>query len=99
MTGALAVYSAVFARYSMAITPKNYLLFGCHIINCSSQLFQGYRYLNYWNWGGREKQLAQQAKSGVETVKDKAVAAGRDAKDNAFAVGQAAKDKIASATK
>ena len=28
MTSALVVYSAVFMRYSMAVTPANYLLFG-----------------------------------------------------------------------
>ena len=28
MTTALVVYSAVFMRYSMAVTPANYLLFG-----------------------------------------------------------------------
>jgi hypothetical protein len=30
MTTALIVYSAVFMRYSMAVTPKNYLLFGTY---------------------------------------------------------------------
>jgi hypothetical protein len=48
MTAALAVYSAVFARYALAVTPKNYLLFGCHVINCSAQLTQGYRWTSYW---------------------------------------------------
>ncbi|KAF2666021.1 UPF0041-domain-containing protein [Microthyrium microscopicum] len=80
MTGALALYSAVFARYSMAITPKNYLLFGCHVINCSSQLFQGYRYMNYWNWGGREMALADKAKGGLEGAKDTIVEKVKDAK-------------------
>ncbi|KAJ6259929.1 hypothetical protein Dda_5573 [Drechslerella dactyloides] len=60
MTGALVVYSAVFMRYSLAVTPKNYLLFACHFINESSQLTQGYRYLQYHHWGGRE--IAQKAK-------------------------------------
>ncbi|OKL64064.1 Mitochondrial pyruvate carrier 1 [Talaromyces atroroseus] len=61
MTGALIVYSATFMRYSMAVTPKNYLLFACHAINFGSQVTQGYRYMNYWNWGGREKALAEKA--------------------------------------
>jgi hypothetical protein len=65
MTGALTLYSATFMRYAMAVTPANYLLFGCHAINFSSQLVQGYRYLNYWNFGGREAGLAQKAKEGV----------------------------------
>ncbi|ORY00037.1 UPF0041 domain protein, partial [Clohesyomyces aquaticus] len=57
MTGALTMYSAVFMRYALAVTPKNYLLFGCHFINCASQLTQGYRYMQYWNFGGREMAL------------------------------------------
>src|SRR5437762_3612721 len=48
MTGALVIYSATFMRYSMAVTPKNYLLFACHFINEAAQLTQGYRYLQYW---------------------------------------------------
>lgn len=58
MTLALSLYSAVFMRYSLAVTPKNYLLFGCHFINCGSQLTQGYRFLNYWQFGGRDAALA-----------------------------------------
>ena len=50
MTLALTCYSAVFMRYALAVTPKNYLLFGCHIINFSAQLTQGYRYINYWKY-------------------------------------------------
>jgi hypothetical protein len=61
MTGALTLYSGTFMRYAMAVTPANYLLFGCHAINFSSQLVQGYRYLNYWNFGGREASLAGKA--------------------------------------
>lgn len=37
MTGALIIYSSVFMKYSMAVTPKNYLLFGCHFVNWFSQ--------------------------------------------------------------
>jgi hypothetical protein len=65
MTGALTLYSATFMRYALAVTPANYLLFGCHAINFSSQLVQGYRYLNYWNFGGRDSALAEKAKEGV----------------------------------
>jgi hypothetical protein len=73
MTAALSIYSAVFMRYSLAVTPKNYLLFGCHFINCSSQLVQGYRFLNYWNWGGREKSLEAAAKGDAATAVGKTV--------------------------
>lgn len=62
MTIALTGYSAVFMRYALAVTPKNYLLFGCHLVNFSAQATQGYRYLTYWQFGGREKQLASAAK-------------------------------------
>jgi hypothetical protein len=48
MTAALTVYSGVFARYALAVSPKNYLLFGCHVINASAQMVQGYRFVNYW---------------------------------------------------
>lgn len=47
MTGALVLYSAVFMRYAMAVTPVNYLLFGCHLVNECAQLGQGYRFLHY----------------------------------------------------
>ncbi|KAK9333395.1 hypothetical protein V1520DRAFT_332550 [Lipomyces starkeyi] len=63
MTGSLILYSLVFMRYSMAITPKNYLLFGCHFVNECAQLTQGFRYLNYWQFGGREKSLAEGSSS------------------------------------
>lgn len=79
MTGALTLYSGTFMRYAMAVTPANYLLFGCHAINFSSQLVQGYRYLNYWNFGGRDEALAAKAREGlnqatgkVEELADKA---------------------------
>lgn len=68
MTGALCVYSATFMRYSLAVQPKNYLLFACHFVNECAQLTQGYRYLSYHNWGGKEKARLEK---GVETAKDK----------------------------
>ncbi|CAL5873770.1 uncharacterized protein PFLUO_LOCUS8052 [Penicillium psychrofluorescens] len=60
MTGALTIYAATFMRYALAVTPKNYLLFACHLTNFGAQSTQGYRYLKYWHWGGREAQLAAQ---------------------------------------
>ena len=48
MTGALILYSGTFMRYALAVTPKNYLLFGCHFVNFGAQLTQGYRYMQYW---------------------------------------------------
>lgn len=48
MTGALILYSGTFMRYALAVSPKNYLLFGCHFVNFGAQLTQGYRYMQYW---------------------------------------------------
>ena len=56
-------------RYALAVSPKNYLLFGCHFINCSSQLVQGYRYVQYFNLGGRE--AAFKAKEAAQAVQAK----------------------------
>jgi hypothetical protein len=50
MTAALTIYSGTFMRYALAVTPKNYLLFGCHFINFGAQLTQGYRFMNYWKY-------------------------------------------------
>ena len=50
MTGALVVYSGTFMRYALAVSPRNYLLFGCHAVNFSAQATQGYRFLNYWKY-------------------------------------------------
>ncbi|KAK8009687.1 WD40 repeat-like protein [Apiospora arundinis] len=47
MTGALTVYAFTFMRYSLAVTPKNYLLFACHCLNAGAQLTQGYRWMQY----------------------------------------------------
>jgi len=58
MTGALTIYAFTFMRYSLAVTPKNYLLFACHFVNAGAQLTQGYRYLDWNHWGGKDKALA-----------------------------------------
>ncbi|KAF2766027.1 UPF0041-domain-containing protein [Teratosphaeria nubilosa] len=76
MTAALVGYSGVFMRYSMAVTPKNYLLFGCHFVNFGAQLTQAYRYTNYWYMGGREKSLEAKAKEGLTKAEDVAGQAG-----------------------
>ena len=77
MTFALCIYSATFMRYSLAVQPKNYLLFLCHAVNETAQLTQGYRYLNYNYWGGKEKEGLDKAvaagKNAVEVGKEKAM--------------------------
>lgn len=58
MTGALVIYAATFMRYSLAVTPPNYLLFACHLTNFGAQSTQAYRYLNYWKYvTSRDKAL------------------------------------------
>ncbi|KAK6455180.1 uncharacterized protein RJT20DRAFT_55315 [Scheffersomyces xylosifermentans] len=47
MTGSLIMYSLVFMRYSLAVTPQNYLLFGCHFVNEIAQLGQGFRWAKH----------------------------------------------------
>ncbi|AMD21349.1 HER070Wp [Eremothecium sinecaudum] len=69
MTAALVVYSAVFMRYALAVTPQNYLLFGCHIINETAQLGQGFRWLQYHYLSGKEQ--ITQAKNTTETSASK----------------------------
>ncbi|EAL73207.2 UPF0041 family protein [Dictyostelium discoideum AX4] len=44
MTTTLAVYSAVFMRWAIAIYPPNYWLLGCHVANEVAQLTQLGRY-------------------------------------------------------
>ncbi|KAF2206428.1 hypothetical protein CERZMDRAFT_63387 [Cercospora zeae-maydis SCOH1-5] len=68
MTAALCGYSAVFMRYSLAVTPKNYLLFGCHLVNFSAQSTQAYRFVNWWYMGGREQSAEAKAKEGLNKV-------------------------------
>jgi len=72
MTAALCVYSATFMRYSLAVTPKNYLLFLCHFVNEGSQLTQGYRYLNWHHWGGREQAAATSVSGVLDAAKESA---------------------------
>ncbi|KAF2759329.1 UPF0041-domain-containing protein [Pseudovirgaria hyperparasitica] len=79
MTVALMGYSAVFMRYALAVTPRNYLLFGCHVVNFSAQTTQGYRYANWWNFGGREKAMEERAKSGIDAAVNTAKETASDA--------------------
>ncbi|KAI9795371.1 MAG: pyruvate transporter mpc1 [Piccolia ochrophora] len=90
MTGALVIYSATFMRYALAVQPRNYLLFGCHFVNEAAQLTQGWRYLNYWNWGGREAELQRRAKEGGEAVKG----VGQEIKDKGREAAREVKEKV-----
>jgi len=72
MTGALTIYAFTFMRYSLAVTPRNYLLFACHFVNAGAQVTQGYRYIDYHYWGGKDKVAVNNA---VAKVEEKAKAA------------------------
>lgn len=52
------LYSGTFMRYALAVQPKNYLLFGCHVVNFGAQTTQGVRWYNYWYMGGRSQSLS-----------------------------------------
>ncbi|KJX94937.1 small nuclear ribonucleoprotein B and B' [Zymoseptoria brevis] len=95
MTAALCGYSGVFMRYAFAVTPANYLLFGCHLVNFSAQATQGYRFVNHWYMGGREKALENKAKEGLQSAENKAEGIVDQAKD----LAAQAKAKVESATK
>lgn len=81
MTLALCGYSGVFMRYAFAVTPVNYLLFGCHAVNFSAQATQGVRYINYFYMGGREKVLEAKAKEGLQSAENKAEGVAEQAKE------------------
>ena len=70
-------------RYALAVQPKNYLLFLCHFVNEGAQLTQGYRWMQYHKWGGREEMLKQKAESGVKGVVGKVEEEARGALDKA----------------
>ncbi len=74
MTGALTIYSLTFMRYALAVSPKNYLLFTCHFVNEGAQLTQGYRWMQYHQWGGKEQLLKEKAESGIKGAVGKAEA-------------------------
>ncbi|PQE19991.1 UPF0041 domain-containing protein [Rutstroemia sp. NJR-2017a BVV2] len=71
MTLALCIYSATFMRYALAVTPMNPLLFLCHFVNEGAQLTQGYRWMQYNKWGGKEEMMKNGALESVkESVQD-----------------------------
>lgn len=71
MTGALVIYSGVFMRYSMAVSPKNYLLLACHVINETAQLGQGYRFVNYNYFNSDDEKKAIQERTALKLQESK----------------------------
>ncbi|OZJ03684.1 hypothetical protein BZG36_03502 [Bifiguratus adelaidae] len=72
MTTALCVYSLLFMRFALAVTPKNPLLFACHATNEVAQLTQGYRFLNYHYLN--PPNTAEKTKDVEKSMKDASVA-------------------------
>lgn len=99
MTAALIGYSSTFMRYAMAVQPRNYLLFGCHLVNFGAQTTQGYRYVQHWYMGGREKRLELQAQDGIATVEGKLGQAAEKTKEGANAIVNKAEQLGAQAKK
>lgn len=53
MSGILAVYSLVFTRWAIAISPPNYPLLACHLTNSAAQLATLFKYLAF---GGKTEE-------------------------------------------
>jgi hypothetical protein len=66
LTGVLVIYLTTFMRYVLAVTPKNYLLSVCHIINEGTQLTQGYHSMQLHNWGEKYKTLAPEPADSID---------------------------------
>ena len=97
MTAALLGYSSVFMRYSMMVTPKNYLLFGMHFVNFGAQSTQAYRFVNYWYMGGKDKVMEEKAKEGLGTAEGKAKEVAGQVEEgakNAFEEAKKQADKV-----
>lgn len=47
MTAALTLYSLMFMRFAWMVTPRNLLLFACHVTNSTAQSVQGLRFIKY----------------------------------------------------
>jgi small nuclear ribonucleoprotein B and B' len=90
MTTALVIYSATFMRYSLAVSPANYLLFACHFVNEGAQLTQGYRFLQYHNWGGKEAEVKAKIEKGMGEANAKA----GEAKEKLESLVEKAKDGL-----
>ena len=80
-------------RYAFAVTPKNYLLFGCHVVNFSAQATQGYRYVNHWHLGGRENSAGQAGQKLTESAKEGLDKAKEEVKEGVQKIEQSVKGR------
>ena len=61
MTSTLALYSLAFMRFAWRVSPRNYILFACHVFNEGVQLGQLYRRYQYDRELARGQALAEQS--------------------------------------
>ncbi len=99
MTAALIGYSSVFMRYSMMVTPKNYLLFGMHFVNFGAQNTQAYRFINYHYMGGKDKVAEEKAKEGLGKAENAAQDAATKVQEGAKDVADEAKKQVEKVTR
>ena len=59
----LCIDTSTYYFSAWKVEPRNYLLFACHVTNTTAQLTQGYRFVNYWHFGGKEKKMVEGASS------------------------------------
>ncbi|EIT78356.1 hypothetical protein AO1008_09216 [Aspergillus oryzae 100-8] len=53
--------AAAIKAINAKIRSNKVLDYVCSTRKCNPKPCHGYRYLNYWNWGGREAKLAAEA--------------------------------------
>jgi len=58
---ALSLYSLLFMRFAWVVKPRNPLLFAVHFVNESAQLYQGYRFVNYYYFGDKDRKINDEA--------------------------------------
>ncbi|KAI4246586.1 MAG: hypothetical protein L6R40_001949 [Gallowayella cf. fulva] len=72
----------------------NYLLFACHFINFGAQSTQGFRFVKYWHYGGREEALKMKAQQGLQTGRTESKNALQQAEDKGKGIIQQGEAKL-----
>jgi len=88
MTTALAAYSACFMRFAWKVQPRNMLLLACHLTNCSTQLYQGSRFIDYYYMKSPEERVQLDADYREKEEKAVAEAAAKKAAGAKLAQGK-----------
>ena len=61
MTATMALYSVFFMRFAWRVQPRNYLLFACHVSNCTVQLYNLNRWSSVQDWSQGAGHVIEQA--------------------------------------